>query len=73
MKQANDFMKDLLKGLRVPLEQMPVYVRRGARLPVHAAPVRCTDDMAANEATDLIFDETFKGLSSSVLGQVLGL
>ena len=34
-----------LKNLDVPLDEMPVYVRQGATIPVYPDEVECTDDM----------------------------
>lgn len=34
-----------LRGLIVPLEQMPVYVRKGSEIPLYPHEVNCTDEM----------------------------
>ena len=43
----------MLKGFRVPLERMPVFVREGARIPVYPDPVDSTDDMKDDRTTYL--------------------
>ncbi len=51
-----------LKGLEVPLELMPVYVREGAEIPFYLDEVNCTDDMDLSKTTIIKIDETFKGM-----------
>lgn len=62
-----------LRGVEVPLARMPLYVRRGARVPVYPEPVQCTDQMDLSRATVLAFDESYSGLAGSVLGGLVRL
>lgn len=51
-----------LKNLDVPLDEMPVYVRRGAVIPVYPDEVECTDEMDLSKSTTLTIDDNFKGI-----------
>jgi alpha-D-xyloside xylohydrolase len=62
-----------LKAVEVPLEQMPVYVKLGARIRAYPHEVQCTDEMDLRQAVLLSFDGTYQGFSSSALGPVVGL
>jgi alpha-D-xyloside xylohydrolase len=62
-----------LRGVRSPLERMPVFARRGAVVPIYPDAVQCTDQMDLARARALLFDERYRGLSSSVLGALTGL
>jgi alpha-D-xyloside xylohydrolase len=62
-----------LRGITMPLEQMPFYVRRGARIAAYPEPILCSDDMDPAKVVDVVFDDTYTGLGTSVLGQVTGL
>ena len=42
-----------LKNLDIPLDEMPVYVRQGATIPVYPDEVECTDDMDSVSYTHL--------------------
>lgn len=44
-----------LKQIEVPLDEMPVYVRRGAILPVYEEEVSCTDEMVSAKITKMTF------------------
>jgi alpha-D-xyloside xylohydrolase len=58
---------------RVALEHMPVFVRKGAQVPVYPHVVSCTDDMDPAKNVTLSFDDGYNGLAASVLGSVTGL
>ena len=52
-----------LKGVEVPLELMPVYVREGAEIALYPnEEVECTDQMDLSKAETLVIDEKFNGL-----------
>jgi len=51
-----------LKALDVPLDEMPVYVRQGAAIPVYPEEVECTDEMDLSKSTALHIDDNFKGI-----------
>lgn len=50
-----------LKGVDVPLDQMPVFVRPGARIPIYIKDVECTDQMDLSESQLLTIDDSFQG------------
>ena len=51
-----------LKGVEVPLDQMPVYVREGASISIYPdEEVQHTDQMDLQKAETLTIDETFNG------------
>lgn len=60
-KWVNFFTKETfegpcwLKDIKVPLEEMPVYVRQGASIPVYPEDVACTDQMDLSKTTLLTF------------------
>jgi alpha-D-xyloside xylohydrolase len=62
-----------LKQVSAPLERMPIFVRLGSSVPVYEEPVACTDQMRDDKQTFLVFDESYAGLSSTVLGRLTGL
>ncbi|MBP1639651.1 MAG: Alpha-D-xyloside xylohydrolase [Bacteroidetes bacterium] len=49
-----------LRNVEVPLEQMPVYVKYGAEIPVYPENVNCTDEMDMKKVVKIRFDETYK-------------
>ncbi|MDO4159867.1 MAG: alpha-xylosidase [Prevotellaceae bacterium] len=51
-----------LKDVEVPLELMPVYVRKGAEIPVYPELVDCTDDMDMSKVKTIVIDDSFKGI-----------
>lgn len=63
----------LLKQIRMPLERMPLYAVYGSSIPVYPDAVSCTDEMELSRSVPLVFDETYEGLSRSIVGQVTGL
>jgi alpha-D-xyloside xylohydrolase len=62
-----------VRGVRVPLERMPVYARRNAEVPVYGESVQCTDEMDLGKVTLLKFGSRYRGIASSPLGQLTGL
>jgi alpha-D-xyloside xylohydrolase len=63
----------LLRSLRVPLERTPVYARRGSEMRVYPERVDCVDHMDLGRSEPLRFDQSYRGLASSVLARVSGL
>lgn len=55
-----------LKGVEVPLERMPVYVRHGSVLPLYPEHVESTDDMDMSKVIEVTVDNTFKGISNVI-------
>ena len=62
-----------LHNVHSSLEHMPIYARYGATIPVYPEVVQCTDEMDLSKVVNLTFDDDYRGLSRSVLGQVTGL
>lgn len=50
-----------LKDIETPLDRMPVFVRKGAVIPVYPEDVDSTDDMGMSKVKNLIINEEFKG------------
>ena len=50
-----------LKDVSVPLDQMPVFVRKGAHIAMYPDDVDCTDQMDLSKAQTLVIDDDFKG------------
>jgi alpha-D-xyloside xylohydrolase len=62
-----------LKNIKMSLEYMPVYARFGAQVPVYPQGVQCTDEMDLTKAVNVVFDDQYQGLRSSILGKVVRL
>jgi alpha-D-xyloside xylohydrolase len=60
------------RGVHVPLDHMPIYVRRGARVPF-AEPVQHTGELDGARRFEITFDETYTGLDASELGRYITL
>ncbi|MFH1497100.1 MAG: alpha-xylosidase [Verrucomicrobiota bacterium] len=56
-----------LRKVASPLSTIPVFIRAGARLPIYPEMVASTADMDPGKVQDLVFDETYRGLDSSVI------
>ena len=54
-----------LYGVRVPLDQMPVFVRPGARIKLYPEDVDCTDQMDLSRAVTLEITNDFKGIEKT--------
>ena len=50
-----------LKDIETPLDRMPVFVRKGAVIPVYPEDVDSTDDMDMSKVENIIIDDNFKG------------
>ena len=51
-----------LKDVEVPLEEMPVFVKYGAEIPVYPESVNCTDDMDMSKVIRITFNKKFNEL-----------
>lgn len=51
-----------LKDLEVPLDEMPVWVRNNAEIPVYPEPVNSTDDMDFEKVMTLTISDSFEGI-----------
>jgi alpha-D-xyloside xylohydrolase len=49
-----------LKNIEVPLDEMPIYVEFGAKIPIYLHPVKSTDDIDWNKVETIVFDELYK-------------
>lgn len=63
----------MLKDVTSPLERMPVYVKRGAAIPIYPEAVQSTDEIDLQRTTSIVFDDSYQGLERSVLGALTGL
>lgn len=63
----------MLKGVRMPLERIPVYAKAGSSIRVYPEVVQCTDEMDMAKTVLLTFGSNYKGLSDSILGKVTDL
>jgi alpha-D-xyloside xylohydrolase len=67
-KWVHFFTGDILEGGRwlrnveVPLDQMPVYVKYGAEIPMYPEDVNCTDEMDLTKVVKIRFDENNKAI-----------
>lgn len=53
-----------LRNQEISLEEMPVFVKYGARLPLYPTEVNCTDEMDISLATRVAFDDRFQGINN---------
>ncbi len=53
-----------LNEVKVPLDRMPVFIRKGAEIPVYPELVNSTDDMDLTKVKHIKIDQSFKGLLS---------
>ncbi len=53
-----------LKNFETPLDEMPVWVKKGTKIPLYLLPVNCTDDMNLDQSKSIEVNNDFKGLSS---------
>lgn len=60
-----------LKNVHVPLEEMPVWARYGANVPVYPEAVSCTDEMELKKVETLRFDDSYEGIYNTVVGQII--
>jgi alpha-D-xyloside xylohydrolase len=67
---------EMLEGPRwlvsvvTPLERMPLYVRRGAAVPVYPKPIASTAEMDMELIETLIFDTGYNGISGTTIGSI---
>lgn len=62
-----------LRGVASPLERMPVFVRAGASVPVYPEIVQSTAEMDMSRIAMIEFDDSYRGLRSSIIGKNIGL
>ena len=61
-----------IKEFEVPLAEMPVWVRFGAKIPFYPESINCTDEIDLSKFVMIAFDDTFKGLDKSIIGKMIG-
>ncbi len=59
-----------LNGFECPLDEMPVWVKYGAEIPVYPHTVSNTDEIDLSKAAIVRFDESFGGLDRSILAEL---
>jgi alpha-D-xyloside xylohydrolase len=63
--------KRWLKNFEVPLLEMPVWVRYGARIPAYPESINCTDEMDLSRSVMIDFNASYKGIDESAIGKIL--
>jgi alpha-D-xyloside xylohydrolase len=61
-----------LKNYPVPPEEMPVWVKWGAKIPVYPEAVNCTDEMDFSKVIYLNINVKFQGIRNTEIGAVCG-
>jgi alpha-D-xyloside xylohydrolase len=51
-----------LRNVEVSMEDMPVWVKEGAAIPIYPEAVNCTDDMDLKKSVKIKMDINFKGI-----------
>ena len=51
----------LLKNVKSPLERMPIYAVRNARIRTYPQPVSCTDEMKLSRSVGVVFGDKYRG------------
>jgi alpha-D-xyloside xylohydrolase len=62
--------KQWLNDFECPMEEMPVWVKRGADITVYPYQVNNTDEINLSKAAGLKIDENYKGLTESLLKDI---
>lgn len=62
-----------LQKIKSPLERMPVYVKKGAEIPVYPEIVQSTAEMDMSRVQKIRFDAGYKGFTASLLGKHISL
>ena len=55
-----------IKDMAIPLDEMPVWIREGAVLPLYPEPVQCTDEMDLSKVERISIDKDFRGIWNTV-------
>jgi alpha-D-xyloside xylohydrolase len=63
--------KEWLKNFEIPIHEMPVWLRYGAKIPVYPDSVNCTGEMDLSKSVVIDFDDTYKGIDKSFIGKLL--
>ncbi|WP_347840133.1 alpha-xylosidase [uncultured Draconibacterium sp.] len=62
--------KQWLYNVECILEEMPVWVRKGAKIPVYPLHVSNTDEIDLEKTVTLDFSDNYEGLAKSILGGI---
>ena len=54
------------------MDEMPVWAKYGAEIPMYPENVDSTDDMDFEKNIRIVFDESFKGIKNHNLNSILG-
>lgn len=60
-----------LNNLEIPLEEMPVWIKENAKVSVYPKHVESTDDIDWSKIEKINFDNSYKGIYSSILTDIL--
>ncbi|HTZ51477.1 MAG TPA: alpha-xylosidase [Spirochaetia bacterium] len=63
----------MLTRVTQPLARLPLYVRRGSRIPFYPDTVACTDEMDLAKTEEIVLDETYRGFRASAVGARIDL
>ncbi|AUP78115.1 glycoside hydrolase family 31 protein [Flavivirga eckloniae] len=61
-----------LYNQNIPLEEMPVWVRFDASVAFYPEPVNSTDDVEEGKETTIVFNDSYKGIAHTVIGDLVG-
>ena len=62
-----------LKNVDTPLDLLPVFVKKDSMISVYPEIVQCTKEMDLSKVQKILFDATYKGFHSSILGKSIDL
>jgi alpha-D-xyloside xylohydrolase len=62
-----------LHNLEMPLDKIPVYAVFGSTIKVYPEPVKSTGDIQPDKIITIAFDESYNGINSSVLHNLIQL
>lgn len=63
----------ILKNVNSPLSRIPVFCVTGSKIPVYPKNVQHTDEIDFTKIVYIVFDETYKGFTNSILGENIKL
>ena len=62
-----------LKNVTSPLEHIPVFVKTGAEIPFYPEIVQSTTEMDLSKILKIRFDDSYRGISSTIVGKIIDL
>jgi alpha-D-xyloside xylohydrolase len=63
----------MLARVEQPLARVPLFVRRGSRVPYYPDEVACTDEMDLSRTSEISFDQTYGGFRSCGIARYVDL